>query len=258
MRDCNLNKEISFHQGVIFAVCELTHYMSPSIHTLRACPPHVLGIHMLAKTPSPCITNERINKAFIRDTGGWFPLWIKERWKLEAVQVGHSYQVSMCSKETGLKPKWKSSLQGKPHLNDVWFTGTHVMCCGYTKKHILMTYKHSKNRKMSYKTTVTLRRKQYATSHFCSFQQNVKGFKMQETKADRRAKGAHCTAYSMRALNENKINNTWNLSGFCHFIVISITFLSVKAADFKNTERVFEHIHVCKHHSAAIWSALER
>lgn len=60
MRDCNLNKEISFHQGVIFAVCELTHYMSPSVHTLRACPPHVLGIHMLAKTPSPCITNERI------------------------------------------------------------------------------------------------------------------------------------------------------------------------------------------------------
>lgn len=160
MRDCNLNKEISFHQGVIFAVCELTHYMSPSIHTLRACPPHVLGIHMLAKTPSPCITNERINKAFIRDTGGWFPLWIKERWKLEAVQVGHSYQVSMCSKETGLKPKWKSSLQGKPQLNDVWFTGTHVMCCGYTKKHILMTYKHSKIRKKSYKTTVTLRRKQ--------------------------------------------------------------------------------------------------
>lgn len=132
MRDCNLNKEISFHQGVIFAVCELTRYMSPSIHTLRACPPHVLGQNSI----SLCITNERINKAFIRDAGGWFPLWIKERfWKLEAVQVGHGYQVSMCSKETGLKPKWESSLQGKPYLNDVWFTGTHLMCCVQSLQH---------------------------------------------------------------------------------------------------------------------------
>lgn len=95
------------------------------------------------------------------------------------------------------------------------------------------------------------RKKQWETSNFCSFQQNVNSFNILRDhlagcKLLQQSQKAPCKIPSMGAPSE-KINNMRNFNGFCCFIVIFITwsyscFLS--STSFNNTGGVWTYTYL--------------
>lgn len=127
--ECVTVREIEkgpFIRGVISAVCELPHSvwcLHPYMVRLPStCYRHT---HVGQSSVSLCLMNERINKAFIHDTGMWLSLWIKEKfWKLKAIQVGHccsSVRTTCVWKRRGLwKPKWEYFCSYSQQYTTTW------------------------------------------------------------------------------------------------------------------------------------------